>query len=119
MHIFKISIKKAKSLKENKEAEKITNKFPGNVEIAKEMLSLLGNESVKIEEAKDTETSLYIAITNKISIADMKNNMEKLNGWLHRRIRMCIWKQWKPPGTRKRGAAKRFNKTKADRMGIL
>ena len=52
-------------------------------------------------------------------IADMKNNMEKLNGWLHRRIRMCIWKQWKPPGTRKRGAAKRFNKTKADRMGML
>lgn len=36
------------------------------------------------------------------SIADMKNNIEDLNGWLYRRIRMCIWKQWKLPRTRKR-----------------
>ncbi len=39
---------------------------------------------------------------NYYGIADMKNNMEKLNGWLYRRIRMCIWKQWKLPKTRKR-----------------
>lgn len=32
---------------------------------------------------------------NYYGIAEMKNNMEKLNGWLYRRIRMCIWKQWK------------------------
>ena len=25
-----------------------------------------------------------------------------MNGWLYRRIRMCIWKQWKLPKTRKR-----------------
>lgn len=39
---------------------------------------------------------------NYYSIADMKNNIEDLNGWLYRRIRMCIWKQWKLPKTRKR-----------------
>ena len=39
---------------------------------------------------------------NYYGIADMKSNIEKLNGWLYRRIRMCIWKQWKLPGTRKR-----------------
>ena len=39
---------------------------------------------------------------NYFSIADMKNNIESLNGWLYRRIRMCIWKQWKLPRTRKR-----------------
>lgn len=39
---------------------------------------------------------------NYYSIADMKERIEKLNGWLYRRIRMCIWKQWKLPGTRKR-----------------
>ena len=39
---------------------------------------------------------------NYYSIADMKNNIEDLNGWLYRRIRMCIWKQWKLPRTRKR-----------------
>ena len=39
---------------------------------------------------------------NYFSIADMKNNIKALNGWLYRRIRMCIWKQWKLPRTRKR-----------------
>ena len=39
---------------------------------------------------------------NYYGIADMKNNIEDLNGWLYRRIRMCIWKQWKLPKTRKR-----------------
>ena len=39
---------------------------------------------------------------NYFGIADMKENIGKLNGWLYRRIRMCIWKQWKLPKTRKR-----------------
>ncbi len=39
---------------------------------------------------------------NYYGIADMKNNIESLNGWLYRRIRMCIWKQWKLPRTRMR-----------------
>ena len=39
---------------------------------------------------------------NYYSMADMKKNIEVLNGWLYRRIRMCIWKQWKLPKTRKR-----------------
>ena len=33
-------------------------------------------------------------------IAEMKNTMEEWNGWLRRRIRMCIWKQWKKPKTK-------------------
>ena len=36
-----------------------------------------------ISKAKDTETSLYIAITNKISIADMKNNYARLQTIAH------------------------------------
>lgn len=39
---------------------------------------------------------------NYYGIADMKNNIAVLNGWLYRRIRMCIWKQWKLPRTRMR-----------------
>ena len=31
-----------------------------------------------------------------------ENHIEGLNGWLYRRIRMCIWKQWKLPKTRMR-----------------
>ena len=32
-------------------------------------------------------------------IASMKRTMETWNGWLRRRIRMYIWKQWKKPKT--------------------
>ena len=39
---------------------------------------------------------------NYYGIASMKNPIDNLNGWLYRRIRMCIWKQWKLPRTRKR-----------------
>ena len=39
---------------------------------------------------------------NYYSMADMKSNIESLNGWLYRRIRVCIWKQWKLPRTRMR-----------------
>ena len=87
--VFKINFRKAKSLQENKKAEKITDKFPENIEIAKEMLQMLGNEGVKIEEAKDTQTSLYIAITNKISIADMKNNYARIQTIAHECLHSC------------------------------
>ncbi|MGN0268665.1 MAG: group II intron reverse transcriptase/maturase [Lachnospiraceae bacterium] len=39
---------------------------------------------------------------NHYGIASMKNPIEELNGWLYHRIRMCIWKQWKLPKTKKR-----------------
>jgi len=87
--VFKINFKKAKSLQENKRLEKVTDKFPENVEIAKEMLEMLGNEGVKIQEAKDTGTSLYIAITNKISIADMKNNYSRIQTIAHECLHSC------------------------------
>ena len=60
---------------------------------------------------------------NYYSMADMKSNIESLNGWLYRRIRMCIWKQWKLPRTRMRkliglGVASHYAATIAyDRKG--
>lgn len=81
--IFKINIKKAKEIQENKELEKITDRFPENIDIAKEMLENLNNKKVKIEEVKNTSTSLYIAITDKITIADMKNNYARIQTIAH------------------------------------
>ena len=81
--IFKIDVIKIKPLKENKELEELTDKFPENVQVAKEMLEMLGNSKVKIEEAKNTQTSLYIAVTDKISIADMKNNYARIQTIAH------------------------------------
>ena len=87
--IFKINFKQAKALEENTKMKKISDKFPENIEIAKEMLEMLDNKNVKIEEAKDTNTSLYIAITNKISIADMKNNYARIQTIAHECIHSC------------------------------
>lgn len=81
--IFKINIKKAKKLEENKELQKITDKFPENIDIAKDILKMLGNTDVKIEQAKDTKTSLYITITNKIVIADLKDNYGRIQTIAH------------------------------------
>ena len=50
---------------------------------------LADNKNVKIEEAKDTGTSLYIAVTNKISIADMKNNYARIQTIAHECIHSC------------------------------
>lgn len=43
---------------------------------------------------------------NYYGIADMKNKIDELNSWLYHRIRMCIWKQWMLPKTRKRNLVK-------------
>ena len=37
---------------------------------------------------------------NYYAIASMKNTLAEWNGWLRRRIRMYIWKQWKKPRTK-------------------
>ena len=81
--IFKIDFKEAKKLDENKKLEKLTDKFPENIQIANEMLEMLDNKTVKVEEVKNTNTSLYVAITNKIQIADMKNNYARIQTIAH------------------------------------
>jgi group II intron reverse transcriptase/maturase len=43
---------------------------------------------------------------NYYGIASMKNPIDELNKWLYHRIRMCIWKQWKKPNTKKRNLIK-------------
>ncbi len=43
---------------------------------------------------------------NYYGIADMKNPIDDINGWLYHRIRMCIWKQWKKPRTKMKNLLK-------------
>jgi len=39
---------------------------------------------------------------NYYGTAAMKNAIEELNKWLYHRIRMCIWKMWKRPRSRRK-----------------
>ncbi|MBR6433793.1 MAG: group II intron reverse transcriptase/maturase [Bacteroides sp.] len=44
---------------------------------------------------------------NYYGIAEMKTTMKEWDGWLRRRLRMYIWKQWKKPKTKYRELRKR------------
>lgn len=81
--IFKINFKELKSLETNERLNKITDKFPKNIEICKKILKKLKNENVKIEENKESKTSLYIAISNKIIIANLKNSYARIQTIAH------------------------------------
>lgn len=81
--ILKINFKKAKELEQDKELQNITDRFPKNDEIAREMLEIIDNKDVKIEEQKNTKTSLYIVATNKILISDLKDNYGRIGTIAH------------------------------------
>ena len=44
---------------------------------------MVNNENVKVEEDKDSEASLYIAITNKISIANIQKTYTRIQTLAH------------------------------------
>ena len=82
-YLFGYNIRKIKKIAENKELDEISKKYPSNIEICKEYLKNLNNQDVKIEENKDTEASLYIAVTNKISIANISKSYTRIQTIAH------------------------------------
>ena len=48
-----------------------------------------------IEERISKLSSLISGWVNYFKIADMRKHCQKLDEWMRRRLRMCIWKQWK------------------------
>jgi len=81
--ILKINFKELKQLETNESLNKIVDKFPENIEICKNILRKLKNEDVKIEEDKETKTSLYIAVSNKIIIGNLKNSYIRIQTIIH------------------------------------
>lgn len=43
---------------------------------------------------------------NYFGIAKAKGHIQKIEGWIRRRLRACIWKQWKLPRTRRKNLVK-------------
>lgn len=76
-------LKKVKEIGYDKNLNNIANKFPENKEICEKILKKLGNNNVKIEEANDSKTSLYIAVSNKIIIANMKDTFARIQTIAH------------------------------------
>lgn len=76
-------IKKIKEIGYDKELNKIANKFPDNKAICEKILRKLNNEKVMIEEENNTKTSLYIAISDKIIIANIKDTFTRVQTIAH------------------------------------
>ena len=78
-----------------------TCEYPGrSVRYAPKGVTTAGSSAERTEVSRGHSSGS--SFMKDYGIADMKNNIEKLNGWLYRRIRMCTWKEWKLPKTRKR-----------------
>lgn len=81
--ILGIKISTLKNYKEDEELIKLTDKFPSNIELTKEILGKLNNSKVQVKENLDSETSLYIALTNTISISSKKNSCTRIQTLAH------------------------------------
>lgn len=83
--VFDIKLNKIKEARKNKRLEELTSKFPSNKEICKQILKMLNNSKVKIieNEDKNNKTSLYIAITDTIFIADIKEIYTRIQTIAH------------------------------------
>ena len=81
--IFSVNMKKLKDMTNIKELDDISNKYPSNIEICKEYLKKLKNENVQIEENKDSDATVYIAVTYKISIGNLRNSYTRIQTIAH------------------------------------
>lgn len=82
-YLMKFNIKEIKELAKNEELNNITSKYPSNTEICKEILKKLNNENIKIEEKPESESTLYIAIQNKILIGNTHNSFTRIQTMAH------------------------------------
>lgn len=83
--IFNIQVKELKNAGKNEKLDELAEKFPENKEICKAILEMLNNTKVKIKENedKDNKTSLYIAISDTIFIANIKDTYTRIQTIAH------------------------------------
>ena len=81
--MFDFNMKKIKAIGEDEELDKLTQMYPKNIEICKEYLKKINNENVKIEEDKNSNTTLYLVMSNKIFNEDLKNSYTRIQTIAH------------------------------------
>ena len=83
--VYDINMRKLKQFVEYEEKKfnKLIEGYPSNIEICKYILNKLNNSTVKIVEDKEAKTSMYIALSDKIIIADVKNSYTRIQTIAH------------------------------------
>ena len=83
MFFFDVNMKKIKEIAEDKELDELVGKYPENIDICREYLKMLDNTDVNIEEDKNANTTLYLVMSNKIFIANLKNSYTRIQTIAH------------------------------------
>ena len=81
--LFGSTKKQIEEIAKSEELDKMTKKYPSNVDMCKEYLNMLHNETVTVEEDKTANSSLYIAVSNKIIIADVRESFTRIQTIAH------------------------------------
>jgi len=81
--MMKINVKELEKIALDEELNEITKKYPKNTEICKSILEKLGNKTTKIEEDTSSEATLYIAISDKISIGNTHESYTRIQTIAH------------------------------------
>ncbi len=81
--LMPINIKKMNKIATDKELNEISEKYPDNTEICKEILLKLENKRTKIEENKDSESTLYFALQDKIYIGNTHGSFTRIQTIAH------------------------------------
>lgn len=78
-----VKMKEIKEIAENKKLDQIADQFPENQNICQTILKKLKNDNVLIEEDKEANTTMYLAIPNKIKIANLKGSFTRIQTIAH------------------------------------
>ena len=81
--LMNTSTKKLKEIAEDKELNQIAEKYPTNKEICRTILKKIKNEKVKIEENEISESTMYIAVQDKISIGNTHKSFTRIQTMAH------------------------------------
>lgn len=81
--MMKINIKEVEKIALDRELNEIAKKYPKNTEICKYILKKLGNKTTKIEEDTNSDATLYIVISDKISIGNTHESFTRIQTMAH------------------------------------
>ncbi|MDQ0418969.1 group II intron reverse transcriptase/maturase [Croceifilum oryzae] len=73
-----------------------------SIKRAKEKIREITSRSkpLTMEQRIERLNVFLVGWVNYFSLADTLTPFQQIESWLHRRLRMCLWKQWKKPGTK-------------------
>ena len=87
--LMPINIKKLNKIAIDKELNKISEKYPDNIEICKEILKKMENEKTQIEENIESDSTLYIALQDKIYLGNMHGSFTRIQTINNKYVILC------------------------------